>query len=78
MLEATVRWGKEPGVILRPHKYRIGKFKTEKFKGEDWKWASTESELRTYPQRGWSIRMSNPDGIHHRGPSLIVPGYIRP
>ncbi len=76
MLKARVRWGKEPETILRPHKFRNGKFKTEEFKGGDWKWVETEEGLKQYLRRGWSIRMSNPDSEYHRAPSLIVPRFV--
>ena len=77
MLESRVRRGKEPGVILRPHKFGNGKYKAEKFKGGDWEWVETEQGLRPFLQRGWSIRMSNPDTASHKAPSLIVPRFVR-
>ena len=78
MLGATLRWVKEPGLVLKPHRYRNGKFGTDEFKGGDWKCVSAEEKLRIYLQRDWSIRMSNPESAQHRGASLIVPRFVRP
>jgi hypothetical protein len=77
MLEATVRWGKEPGIILRPHKFKNGKFQAEEFKGGDWKWVDGEEGLKQFLRRNWSIRMSDPESKQHRAPSLIVRRFIR-
>jgi hypothetical protein len=48
MLEATLRWGEEPGPVLKR------KLKAGEFKGGDSNWASTEEGLRIYLQRYWS------------------------
>jgi hypothetical protein len=77
MLVATVRWGKEPGTILTPHKFKNGKYKTEKFKGGDWKWVESEDDLKQWLRGNWSIRMSNTDSRFHSAPSLIAPRFVR-
>jgi hypothetical protein len=77
MLQAKVRWGKEPGVVLKPHRFRNGKFKASEFKGGRSEWADSEEDLKRFLRKGWSIRMSNPDSEHHRAPSLIVPAFVR-
>jgi hypothetical protein len=61
MLHATVKWGKEPGIKLRPHKFSNEKSKAEEFKGGDWEWVNKEDDLSRFLKRGWSIRMSNTD-----------------
>jgi hypothetical protein len=77
MLQATVRWGKEPGVVLKPHRFRNGKFKASEFKGGRSEWAASEEDLKGLLRKGWSIRMSNPDSDYHRAPSLIIPAFVR-
>jgi hypothetical protein len=76
MLEATVKWGKEKGIVLKPHKFKNGKFKSCEYKGGAERWAGTEEELKTFLRHGWSIRMSNRSSDNHRAPSLIVPNSI--
>ena len=77
MLQATVRWGKEPGVVLKPHRFRNGKFKASEFKGGRSEWAASEEDLKGLLRKGWSIRMNNPDSDYHRAPSLIIPAFVR-
>lgn len=76
MLRTTVRWGEEKGIVLRPHKFRNGKFKASKCKSGPHRWATTEADLEGHVDQGWPIRMSNPDSDNHRAPSLIVPRFI--
>jgi len=77
MRQATVRWGKEQGIVLKPHRFRNGKFRASEFKGGRSEWAASEEDLKRLLRKGWSIRMSNPDSDYHRAPSLIIPAFVR-
>ena len=35
-------------------------------------------DLHGWVLKGYRLRMSNPDSVNHRAPSLIAPGSIRP
>jgi len=35
MLQATVRWGKEPGVVLKPHRFRMANSRPANFKAAE-------------------------------------------
>lgn len=76
LLKYEVRWGDEIGVVLSPHKHRDGKYIASKTKTGPHQRVGSIEELKSYLERGWSIRMSNSDSKNHRSPSLVTPRSI--
>ena len=76
-LRYVVREGQEMGELLYPHRYEDGHYVASRTRyKEDQIEVATEGELVDYLQRGYSIRMSNPESRYHRAPSLIRPEKI--
>jgi hypothetical protein len=59
-LTYNVRWGKDVGLTLKPHRHKQG-YLASKSKFGPHKYVNTEQELIPYLQKGWCIRMSAPD-----------------
>jgi len=77
MLQATVRWGKEPGVVLKPHRFRNGKFKASEFKGGRSEWAASEEDLKGLFKKGMvdsdeQSRQRLPPGTEPNNPCLCA------
>jgi hypothetical protein len=70
-LTYTVRFGKDTGSTLTPHRSKRG-FVASKNKEGPHEYVQSEEQLIPYLQRGWSIRMSAPG----HAPSLICPDSV--
>ena len=75
-LHAFVARGPNSGTLLYPHLHRDGAFVVSKTRFErDYIRVTDATTLLAWLERGYSLRMSNPDaGV--RSPSLIEPGAI--
>lgn len=75
-LHAFVSRGTNAGTLLFPHRHGDGQFVVSPTRFEkDYERVAKESELLAWLERGYSLRMSNPEaGI--TGPSLIAPANI--
>lgn len=70
-LTYSVRFGRDIGMTLTPHRSKRG-FIASKTKEGPHEYVQTEEALIPYLQRGWSIRMSAPG----HAPSLICPDSV--
>jgi hypothetical protein len=72
-----VRRGSAVGAILTPHQYEDGSYvvSNTRFKA-DYIRVASETELADWLERGYRLRMSNPEVPGHRAPSLIAPRFI--
>ena len=76
-LRYIVQRGEEPGVVLTPHRYKEGYYVVSMTRFEQDQFAvQNEAELLDYVQRGYGVRMSNPNTEKHKAPSLISAGEI--
>jgi hypothetical protein len=75
MLYYDIRFGKDMGVRLTPHRFRDWNFRASRGKFGPHRFVHAESELIQYIRQGWSIRMSNPQASCP--PSLITPKSIQ-
>ena len=74
----VVSRGAEPGVVLTPHKHNDGKYVASLSRFEvDYIRVETLRELKILADKGFSVRMSNPESENHRSPSLISPDSIQ-
>ncbi|RWM88949.1 MAG: hypothetical protein EOR84_25625 [Mesorhizobium sp.] len=75
-LHAFVSRGKRMGELLFPHKHEDGTYVVSKTRFEDdYVRVGNESEILSWLEKGFGLRMSNPDkGI--KAPSLIMPESI--
>ena len=74
---SIVRRGKTVGTKLTPHVYAGNYFVVSKTRFEsDYVRVPDESQLLSYVQQGYSVRMSNPNVANHRSPSLVAPSSI--
>lgn len=69
--------GKAPGTQLQAHRHADGMYVASKtrFKA-DYIRVHDETELIALVQQGYKVRMSNPDCLVHRAPSLVIPQII--
>jgi hypothetical protein len=78
LLSAVSKRGVAAGTLLTPHKHADGCYVASKTRFEsDYVRVSSVEELLPLVQRGYGVRMSNPDVKVHRAPSLIAPKSIR-
>lgn len=70
----TVRWGKNKGIQLHPHRFRDGAFHVMRKKGDTPTSVKSEGDLESWVERGYCLRMSNKKENH--SPSLIAPNSI--
>ena len=76
-LRARVSRGQEQGVWLFPHKFRDGMYVVSKSRFKtDYIRVPNQREAKLYIDKGYSLRMSNPDSAKHKSPSLIRPERI--
>ena len=69
-LRYVVREGQKTGEMLHPHRYEDGHYVASRTRyKEDQIEVATEGELVDYLQRGYSIRMSNPESRYHHAPA---------
>ena len=76
-LHAIVKRGKAIGTVLKPHLHPDGAYvvSMSRFK-KDYIRLSNESELPSWVERGYRVRMSNPAVPNHKAASLIAPKSI--
>jgi hypothetical protein len=74
MLYYDVRFGKNAGIRLTPHRFRDGRFRASRGKSGPHKHVQTVEELIALIRQGQMVRMSNPEAGHP--PSLISPKSI--
>lgn len=70
--------GGSAGTVLTPHVHEDGKYVASmtRFK-KDYVRVESIRELGILVQRGFSVRMSSVDSMHHRTPSLISPASLK-
>lgn len=74
---ALVTSGREKGIRLYPHRYQDGSYVVSRTRFErDYIRIASVDEIGSYLDKGYSLRMSNPDSEYHRSPSLIAPSSI--
>jgi hypothetical protein len=70
----TVRRGENKGTRLRPHLFRDRTYHVLRKKGDVPTPVKNESDLESWVERGYCVRMSNKEEKH--SPNLIAPGSI--
>ena len=76
-LSYVVKRGQSVGAVLASHLHEDGNFIVSLTRFEkDYIRVRNESELPTWVEKGYSVRMSNPKVKSHRSPSLISPASI--
>ena len=74
---AKVKRGGNAGVTLYPHKFKDGNYVVSKSRFQsDYIRLTNIGEIKQYIEKGYSLRMSNPNSEKHRAPSLISPSSI--
>lgn len=74
---AMVQRGDSVGVTLYPHKFRDGNYVVSKSRFQsDYIRLTNIDEVQQHIERGYSLRMSNPNSEKHKAPSLISPSSI--
>jgi hypothetical protein len=78
-LYSIVERGLETGTVLWPHKGKDGRYVASLSRyAKDYVKVDRYEDLHGWLLKGYRLRMSNPDSVNHRAPSLIAPGSIRP
>lgn len=76
-LQAVVKRGNAIGTVLRPHRHEDGHYVVSMTRFEkDYIRVANPDELPLWVDKGYSLRMSNPNVSNHRSPSLISPASI--
>lgn len=76
-LQYVVKRGSAVGTVLRPHRHADGTYVVSMTRFErDYIRVASEDDLAEWVDRGYRVRMSNPDVASHRSPSLIAPASI--
>lgn len=61
-IEYSVKRGKKAGAVLTPHRYANGKYVVSKTRFKpDYVYVDCYSEILTYLQKGYKVRMSDAD-----------------